>query len=436
MGTWAVPPTIRWWGVLMLASMYCLQVKSALFEPPDNAAYVMAWLDTAHNDTPAACNQRTGRDWPMYQLTQTIPTNSSTNPIPNVDTTAPTYLLDGTGTDAFLFLTIYPLSAGDMLYVTDADIQALAAQMKALNDKGRRVLMRIAPEMNANWYPYGQKPSLYIPFFRKIVIAVRKVAPLVAFVWSPTVRGLESFPAQNAVPGTLDFTLQDTNNDGVVNSFDDPYSCYYPGDAYVDWVGLTLKYLPPQQPYVVNTAPSIQTFLLSMEGAGTGNTGIAYDFYQLFVVGHDKPFCCSDCSAAFYLAGIFPDAISVPEGPGELFVKQSWWQQTITSSTTHSFYPRIKIWGLYEFRRVANNTYQDFQILNDTDPNGILPAFLQDVGSSSIRILTANKTSVVVTPPNAPSSSTKSSSHRKLNISWLTLIFLIPSLILIVQTQC
>ena len=32
----------------------------------------------------------------------------------------------------------------------------------------------------------------------------------------------------------------DTNGDGVVDNLDDPYLPYYPGDAYVDWVGMSV----------------------------------------------------------------------------------------------------------------------------------------------------------------------------------------------------
>jgi hypothetical protein len=36
----------------------------------------------------------------------------------------------------------------------------------------------------------------------------------------------------------------DTNGDGVVSDLDDPYAPYYPGDAYVDWVGMSVRAWP------------------------------------------------------------------------------------------------------------------------------------------------------------------------------------------------
>ena len=33
----------------------------------------------------------------------------------------------------------------------------------------------------------------------------------------------------------------DTNGDGVVDNLDDPYEPYYPGDASVDWVGMSVR---------------------------------------------------------------------------------------------------------------------------------------------------------------------------------------------------
>lgn len=41
-------------------------------------------------------------------------------------------------------------------------------------------------------------------------------------------------------PGTPDFKAMDTNGDGLLTMADDMYTPFYPGDEYVDWVGLSI----------------------------------------------------------------------------------------------------------------------------------------------------------------------------------------------------
>ena len=62
--------------------------------------------------------------------------------------------LDLTYSDAMIFLTVYPFLTGDMEAVTDTDIQALATQCAQLNAAGRKIFLRLAPEMNGGWYPW------------------------------------------------------------------------------------------------------------------------------------------------------------------------------------------------------------------------------------------------------------------------------------------
>ena len=39
-----------------------------------------------------------------------------------------------------------------------------------------------------------------------------------------------------------EFAALDTNKDGTFNERDDPYSPYYPGNEFVDWVGSSIYY--------------------------------------------------------------------------------------------------------------------------------------------------------------------------------------------------
>jgi len=72
------------------------------------------------------------------------------------------------------------------------------------------IFLRFASEMNGAWVPWHGNPQLYIERWRVVARVMREEAPNVAMVWTP-----------NSVP--------------VVNIND-----YYPGDDYVDWVGVNL----------------------------------------------------------------------------------------------------------------------------------------------------------------------------------------------------
>lgn len=75
------------------------------------------------------------------------------------------------------------------------------------------VILRFAGEMNGEWTPYHGDPQAYIEAFRTVYRASRK-APKVAMLWCP-----------NAVPQS---SIED----------------YYPGDDYVDWIGVNFYSVP------------------------------------------------------------------------------------------------------------------------------------------------------------------------------------------------
>lgn len=43
--------------------------------------------------------------------------------------------------------------------------------------------------------------------------------------------------------GTAEWHALDTNDDGWVDMADDPYTPFYPGDQWVDWVGLNMYHM-------------------------------------------------------------------------------------------------------------------------------------------------------------------------------------------------
>lgn len=79
---------------------------------------------------------------------------------------------------------------------------------KTLKNFGGPVFLRFGGEMNGDWTAWGGQPELYKAKFRLIASVMRQDAPNVAMVWSP-----------NFVPY-------------------DNLDAYYPGDEWVDWVGI------------------------------------------------------------------------------------------------------------------------------------------------------------------------------------------------------
>lgn len=89
----------------------------------------------------------------------------------------------------------------------DAYLRTLAADMR---DSGAKIFLRFASEMNGPWVAYHGDPGLYREKFRLVSKVMREVAPNVAMVWC------------------------------VYTTPRAPIPSYYPGDAWVDWVGVNI----------------------------------------------------------------------------------------------------------------------------------------------------------------------------------------------------
>jgi tetratricopeptide (TPR) repeat protein len=85
---------------------------------------------------------------------------------------------------------------------------------REIRDFGYPVMLSFGHEMNADWYPWGNvagnTPELYAAAFRHVHDVIEDIACNVNWVWNPNVSD----------PGVASMQR------------------YYPGDAYVDWVGL------------------------------------------------------------------------------------------------------------------------------------------------------------------------------------------------------
>jgi hypothetical protein len=86
--------------------------------------------------------------------------------------------------------------------------------IQSAKDWGQPLFLRFAHEMNGNWYPWSGQPENYIRAWRYIYNVKNELkASNVIMVWCP-------------------------NNDSVPTASWNTIASYYPGDAYVDWIGL------------------------------------------------------------------------------------------------------------------------------------------------------------------------------------------------------
>jgi len=111
--------------------------------------------------------------------------------------------------------------------VDGAYLREWAREAKA---SGIPIFLRFAGEMNGNWINWHGNPEAYISKFRMLHDVFAQEAPNVAMVWSPS-----------------DTPASDIDR-------------YYPGDAYVDWVGVSL-YIEPYE----NGDPSVPPMLATSQ---------------------------------------------------------------------------------------------------------------------------------------------------------------------------
>ncbi|MCU0316237.1 MAG: hypothetical protein MUC92_06565 [Fimbriimonadaceae bacterium] len=90
------------------------------------------------------------------------------------------------------------------------DDQYLRDLADEMHKSGARIFLRFASEMNGNWVAWNGNPRQYIEKWRLVTRVMRERAPNVAMVWCPY-----TFPR-----GNID--------------------SYYPGDEWVDWVGVNM----------------------------------------------------------------------------------------------------------------------------------------------------------------------------------------------------
>ncbi|KAJ3116296.1 hypothetical protein HDU96_009952 [Phlyctochytrium bullatum] len=460
-------------GIVLAMAALTACVNAQRLAPPAGKIWLGAWYQRVEGDTPLGINNRIagipGEGLSFFQTDIDIMVKKDPRTALNI--TEP-YLkqLEETGTDAFAYLTIYAHGEG-LQIVSDEAIIELAQRLERIMNASRKVFLRMYPEMNGNWFPHGQNPKLFKEkWIAHHDLIVRNISPSnrdnIAFVWAPNSGNGYPFPANNTVfPRPGDPRLAeglDTNGNGRLDGDDDPYLPYYPGDDYVDWVGISVYHCGflfeviaalnadgrrlttwidgSRPPWRDNVLPFPNLFEGILQGLEPPRADIQWPkkpFYDEFCIPNpannitrgNKPFILSEGGAAYHyrwkdefiakeqakgnpLVNNPPDT-SVPRED----IKQAFWRQYLNLDFLAK-YPQIKAIGTFEFIKEEEDTFRDFTIfgtppMNATDgnerANRTLVKFLEDSKQMSF-VQWANKTTLLPSSTSSISTATASTS--------------------------
>ncbi|MBO0985305.1 OpgC domain-containing protein [Rathayibacter sp. SD072] len=322
---------------------------------PESGAYFGASLDWSI-DSAAQQSERLGAPAAVLEHSATLPLSSAET------TYLAQFLRQAQGEGSLAAITLRP--SGDLLGFDESDAEeAVAALADARQDDALPLYLRFAPDMNADWVQWGQAPEAYIGAFRAFSDAVHSDLPDAAVVWSPVAGA--AYPFQAARGGT-DPAL-DTDGDGLLAAGDDPYGPYYPGDEYVDRVGLSAYHDPSGGGQPLNEVPRPGALDTALAGGGD------LDFYQRFSEATGTPMLLE--TAAFFSPGA--------GGPGALEIKQEWWRQVI-AAVSGPQYPLLDVvlWrDSSAARAVVGEVVIDWSISTDAETAA---AFRADAAGSGL----------------------------------------------------
>ncbi|KAI9329480.1 hypothetical protein BDR26DRAFT_872467 [Obelidium mucronatum] len=270
----------------------------------------------------------------------------------------------------------------------------MAARIKSLIIAGRKVFFRFAPEMNGSWFIYGQRPVDFVAAWRRCITywktALGADSAKVAFIWAPNSGngypwakdpnnpGENYSPDNSTIDGRQRISELDTNGNGIFDRDDDPYLPFYPGDEYVDWVGLSMYTYGYAYPWWTNDIPQHDKFEGMLQGIESKD--IYQDswgkkpFYTYFsspqgIPGHSaggKPFIVAETGATYHFAWVNKTWASLPKyGPTpnqtltRAQVKNAWFESFLNPAFLAK-YPKFKAVCTFEFVKHEEDTWRDF----------------------------------------------------------------------------
>ncbi|KAJ3270017.1 hypothetical protein HDV01_000728 [Terramyces sp. JEL0728] len=372
---------------------------------PEDGMYLGSWWQDP--DTPSRTNERVGKKLVLFQGDTDIGATIDTSALDRIFSG-----VDNTNTDAILYLTLYPKDGMDA--VSDYSLDTLCRYVGYATYSGRRVFIRYASEMNGYWFGYSRQPKKFIEGWIRFAKAVRKASKenYLALIWAPNSPNGYPWPSSplylndgREVSFQETFTLDpslDTNGDGKWDFYDDPFTPYYPGDEWVDWVGLSLYHYGKEYPWETNDIPKLGWFESVMIGTDRTTFG-HYNFYEMFSgsgVGGSpaskskggKPFMVSETGATVHLSVSKPGGKSaLPQNSdpeSRMKIKQAWWKQFFNLTFLEQ-YPKFKSICFFEYIKYEETTWRDFTTLGQG--TNIQSPFGNDGGAKDYMVLDAFK---------------------------------------------
>ncbi|GAA5821422.1 hypothetical protein JCM10212_002339 [Sporobolomyces blumeae] len=240
----------------------------------------------------------------------------------------------------------------------------LAQAMKKVTDKGVPVWLRWCFEMNGGWMPYGLQPDRYVPLFRDVANAVRAVSNETYMLFAPNIWN------------------------GPVDDASQGYMPYFPGEEYVDLVGLSFYSLGEDKSK--NQAPSSTLFrsgftpfynLFSPASASASSNRLSLSRpYPVVIAETSAPFYYTipPGSKYFLQAGdtnvqvplpnltTYSPSLASPPNPrstDELYLKASWLVQ-LTSNSTAARFPNLRAVSWFNhLKRAVEPVLADFRFV-------------------------------------------------------------------------
>ncbi|KXS21587.1 glycoside hydrolase family 26 protein [Gonapodya prolifera JEL478] len=337
--------------------------------PAGNGVYLGASLDWDW-DQPNNISQRLGYPMLTYGIFLNFPLTFADVDFMNVTVrTKPFPIKSKDGSQAQIMLTLQPVEVtaiDDTTLNNQTVLDDVVTMVRQLNEAGVSVFVRFGHEMNGWWYAWGWRPMQYKKAFRKVAQAI-KACPTctkTAMLWAPQVA--TGFPWGLDVPYTnaswflehtdyarvnvTEVATLDSNGDGIISLGDEPYLPFYPGDDVVDWVGMSI-YFTGINFYGENILPTPDTFIHAIRGLQPEFLNQqAPDFYGIYSVQKNKPFCLAETSANWNSRTAAANA----SAPTMLQMKQAWWQQTVSDSVFDRL-PNYRASFLFEFIKLGED---------------------------------------------------------------------------------
>ncbi|POY71229.1 hypothetical protein BMF94_5541 [Rhodotorula taiwanensis] len=366
---------------LAVAGSAVTAVQGAMFEPPAGQVMLGFWFDPAspYNDRPALVNEALGYNVPVFQVAQPIPLPPY-NYTTGVGGPAPENTIEQSGTDAAVFLTVYPTNGFNA--VTDDDFIALGKQiLDYQTNLNRTTFLRYAPEMQGTWMTYGQKPTEFLQSWQNMYTLVKSVAPETIMVWAPNTPQGYPYGQTGAAWTSLSATdqaLLDTNGNGQLDAGDDSLAPYYPGDDLVDWIGLSIYYKGIPSDTANSQQPNNYCSDVIM-GTDPSSGAAITNWYTTYCQNKPSKACMfAECGAAYHVND---------QGISQAALQQAWLADCITSNNMLTQFPRIKLYNQFEYEKTetANNgqdDLRDYRILNNTAVLNELKADLASLSGS------------------------------------------------------